>query len=109
MNLTWMLVMACSGQPQYQQACKASAEAGMRQSGLYSFMETIEYSASKRARIEIEQLELTNLLIATTFAFKVIKDKNIGYTFKKPGILNADSLGTSIGPKNGTITLAWNI
>lgn len=109
MILEWILITGCAGQPEYREACKRSTEAGLNQSGVYSFMEKVEYSASKRARIQLEQLDLIEVAGASAFVYKTVKDKNIGYTLKKPGVLATDTIGGAVGLKGANINLGWSI
>ena len=111
MDIAWLLALTCAGQFQYQEACKKTTEAALKQSGTYSLMEKVDKESQRLSLIQANNLGITDLLAVGYMADKVYKEKSIGYSFKDPGMLYMKSLdlNTSIKGTGGGLGLHWSL
>lgn len=106
MNLTWLLSLACSGQPQYQEACKQSTMATIEQSGLGKVLTQIEQESERRGRIYVYNYGLEDAVLAGAIVNDIVKNKGISISTDAPGV---DKLNINAGLKGAGLGLNWSL
>lgn len=98
-----------AGNPQYNQACNKSVEAGTKQVGTYQLLEdgekrTMEYATG----LGEDKLGTTVMKAgaAGVYAYRVYRDKSVTFKIKSVGI--ADSMTNQVTTNSYKLSLDWH-